>query len=483
MAYSKDKIDKCLKLANERISLKEISESESVDYRTLQRWVEKERDRENHEIVQEAKYNLNLNSKLPKVQDNLKTARLRDILLHKDYGLYEYQKNWLKDMSRFKIHFKSRQIGMTWVNSAEALIEASGGMEQTIISASEKQALIWGDYIKQHAQRLNINVKGSMSRLDVDGVNINIIANNPKTAQGYAGSVKIDEASWINKLERVYNIVLPIVSVKKVENMSARLAIFSTQFDEYSFFNKIFTDAIEFPTFSRHFTNIYEAKNDGLDVDIDALRDSMSAQAWEMFFECKFGDDENALFTRKMIKECIDVEIENRELLNNAIIECAFSTHKEKDIYAFIALQKVQEKYLLIARKEFNRATYKEQKEYLENFLKTYLKAKIKFEKRENSKFLYKDLRNLKNRVNSINFTKREQEELVFNLKKAFEDKKILIPNDPDLIREIYSIKKEGGENTAYIAQDYPVNFWTLALAYSVQNVGKGRAVIINNQS
>jgi phage FluMu gp28-like protein len=470
--YNKEIKENALKLHKEGASLREISKSTKISVSTLRKWIKQDRDNVLKEAIKIAKYK---QLKKPTIEYTPQAKRLLDKVLE-TYKLYTYQRDWLTDFSQFRIFFKSRQVGLTWAGALQVLIEAYGGMEQTITSASEKQTVVWRDYINFHSNKLGIKLEGT-ARPSVDGVHINIMANNHRTNQSFSSAVILDEAGWIPRLELLYSVMLPMVSVKKVKNMRARLSLISTQFDETHFFNKIFQDEIEFPTFSRHFIDIYQAKKNGLDIDIDTIKASMSKQAFELFFECKFGDDEFALFSRKIIKQCIDEEIENRKSVKKAIIEGAFGVHKEKDIYSFIEIERTKDKVILKSIKEFKNTTIKEQKIFLSNFLKNF-KNKILFENRENAKFLYKDLQNrYPKQLNKIEFNKKNQEKFIFELKKAFEDKKLIIPNNPELIREIYSLKKESTSMPTYSAPEYPVSFWTLALLFNSNKRG-GVAVV-----
>ena len=59
---------------------------------------------------------------------------------------------------------------------------------------------------------------------------------------------------------------------------------------------------------------------------------------------------------------------------------------------------------------------------------------------------------------------------MVLNLKKMFEDKLIVIPNDPSLIADIHGIKRKAGAkrflyDADRTAKGHSDRFWSLALA------------------
>ncbi|WP_303297275.1 hypothetical protein [Campylobacter fetus] len=54
---------------------------------------------------------------------------------------------------------KSRQIGFSYVSSADALIGAVAGRDQLFLSASEEQALILMRYMRHWAKEYGISFK------------------------------------------------------------------------------------------------------------------------------------------------------------------------------------------------------------------------------------------------------------------------------------------------------------------------------------
>ncbi|MEE3705427.1 hypothetical protein V2I29_07550 [Campylobacter sp. CX2-8023-23] len=93
-----------------------------------------------------------------------------------------------------------------------------------------------------------------------------------------------------------------------------------------------------------------------------------------------------------------------------------------------------------------------------------------------------------KSRVSGVWFSNTRKEEMALNLKKAFEDKLIKIPNDPLLIADIHAIKRTiGAKSFKYDAKrneyGHADRFWALALALShisiVRSKKGGGALII----
>ena len=80
--------------------------------------------------------------------------------------------------------------------------------------------------------------------------------------------------------------------------------------------------------------------------------------------------------------------------------------------------------------------------------------------------------RRFPSRVQGVYFTQSSKEAMALNLKKHFEDKSIIIPNDPALIADLHAIKRKSGAKSFIYDSDrnehgHADRFWALALALS----------------
>lgn len=121
-------------------------------------------------------------------------------------GLFEYQKVWARagdEGHEVRFILKSRQIGATYYFAREALIRAlKTGNNQIFLSASEKQALNFRDYIIDFVYEvLGIVLKGNPLELNIAGhdkmVRFYFLGTNFRTAQSYHGDVYFDECFWV----------------------------------------------------------------------------------------------------------------------------------------------------------------------------------------------------------------------------------------------------------------------------------------------
>ena len=438
------------------------------------------------------------NAKAPKkITDTATIKELKVKVLDHEYGLYPYQQKFLEDNSRFRVWLKSRQIGATYLGALEALIGACGGMEQTVISASEDQAMRWYDEIGVHAKKLGVVLSGTQTKIVVDNTPINIRPNNFRTVQGFSGDLWFDEFAWYQNPKRIFNLAMPTITSKKVEGRAAKVTILSTPFEEESLFYNLISDTGRYYMFSRHITNIYDAIKDGLDVDIKVLRDLMDSDSFAMAYECVFADDDNAYFPVKLIKSCVDYNLSYHTPPNDQVLYCGYDIGRVKDLSVLSGVYRdntpprlrastsgnlknsnvfkgndQEGNYYIVAIMDtLKNASFKDQKNHLKAHLNSYLKAHINIDKTGIGMNLTEDLQNEHNdRVNGVYFTASSKEMMVKNVRKLFEDKLIKIPNDPALIADIHAIKRRAGSKSFLYDSDrnsygHADRFWSLALA------------------
>ena len=115
--------------------------------------------------------------------------------------LYPYQQRWLADESRFKLWVKSVQVGASFAQCVEAVLDCAKSKEKTstlwiLLSASERQALELARTCKQICQAARITAELreneffhqtllSQHRLEFpNGARILALPANPDTARG-----------------------------------------------------------------------------------------------------------------------------------------------------------------------------------------------------------------------------------------------------------------------------------------------------------
>jgi len=514
MAYSPEEKQKALNLIKAGVAITDVAKELKINRGTLNNWIKKSKDKSvNKESIESLekqiatlakrapteansrklamvtkslerleKKSKKINKKIkPKISYSADVKALKDKMLKEDYGLYAYQKTFIEDESRFRLWLKSRQIGATYGCAGECLIDAMTGMDQLILSASETQALKWHGEIYKHAEKLGLVLSGSTSEIKTPGgATIYIFANNFRTVQGFSGSVWMDEFAWYINPKRIWEAFVPSITSVKAGETQARITILSTPFEQDSLFHKLCVDEEKFYMFSRHKTTIYDAVKDGLDVDIAVLKDLFDSDSWGMMYECIFADDEASFFPIKLIKSCVKDYMyyaPNRK----SILWSGYDIGRTKHLSVLSAFEKVEGKYTLAILDSFKGATFESQKTLLREHLTMYLNSNMRVDKTGIGMDLAEGLESrYPSRAEGVSFTASSKEFMVLNLKKMMEDKIITIPNDPNLIADIHSIKrKAGAKKMIYYSMENSIGhadrFWSIALAAKKLDVlGRG---------
>jgi len=506
MAYLKDVKEKALNLIKAGIPITEVALEFKINRGTLNNWINKSKDNvvvdssveglhkqiemlskrspteanarklamltKSLERLEKKSKKIEKKQKVkPRLVQSEEVKALKAKMLQDDYGLYKYQKQFIEDDSRFRIWLKSRQIGATYGCSGECLVDAMGGMDQLILSASETQALKWHAEIYKHAEKLGLVLTGSTSEIKTpSGATIYIFANNFRTIQGFSGSVWMDEFAWYLNPKRIWEAFIPSITSVKIGDTQARITILSTPFEQESLFHKLCVDEVKYYMFSRHKTTIYDAVKDGLDVDIQVLRDLFDSDSWGMMYECIFADDEASFFPIALIKSCVK-DYTYYAPNTKSILWSGYDIGRTKHLSVLSALDKVEGKYTLAILDSFKNATFESQKTILKEHLTLYQNSNMRIDKTGIGMDLAEGMESsYPSQVEGVSFTASSKEFMVLNLKKMMEDKLITLPNDPNLIADIHSIKRKAGiKKMVYYSMENSIGhadrFWSVALA------------------
>lgn len=406
----------------------------------------------------------------PTKRAKTKNTAARDALLAKaltdEFGLYLYQRAFLQDDSRFRLAFKSRQIGFSYALALDALLEAASGRDAVIVSASQDQADLLIGYAQRHAEKLGIELLAmSRSELVLDnGAKIVSRPANIRTAQGYSGSLYLDEFAWMPDARKMWEATVPTIVATK-----GRLTVCSTPYDKGSLFYQLVEDPDRrYPQFKRHRISLSEAVAQGLPVDEEELRGLFDSDAYQRLFELAWFDDADSYFTFDEVQACVG---DCLDITTDALLHGGYDVGRTTDASELILVES-DERAVVRVRKTLKRAPFSEQKAVLESHLRAYRIKQLNMDATGMGANLSEDLQQAYPRiVRPVWFTQALKEELVVNLKKLFEERKILIPNDPNLIAQIHGIKRiakasgfsyDSGRNKDIGHADA---FWALALA------------------
>lgn len=269
--------------------------------------------------------------------------------------LTEYQLNWVKDKSRFKIGVITRQGGKSFGTALEAVDDCMDHKTMWVfLSAGERQSKELIGKAKMHAKAYNMAVDAieddfraedgtTYKQLEIvfaNGSRIVGLPANPDTARGWSANILLDEFALHRDSREIWKALFPTVT------RGFKIRIISTFKGKGNKFYELFFGAPTWQKFtgpdfervgdrggwSKHFVNIYQAVSMGLDlhddegkpIEPDDLRLALNDdEAWAEEFECIPSDEVSAFLTHEMISAVEDVTIEKTPLWVEKLIAAA----------------------------------------------------------------------------------------------------------------------------------------------------------------
>ncbi|HJU09587.1 MAG TPA: hypothetical protein VJ728_01860 [Candidatus Binataceae bacterium] len=220
--------------------------------------------------------------------------------------LLPYQREWIADRAPVKVYEKSRRIGITWAESADAALDAGtrSGSDWWYIGYNREMALEFVEAAGGWARRFNRAVQGTEEIMIADqdkdilayrirfasGHKIVALSSRPSNLRGKQGVAIIDEAAFHDDLPELLKAALALTI------WGGRIHVISTHNGAANPFNQLLVDirAGRRP-YSLHRTTLDDAIAQGLYRAIcrDAgVQSSVAAEsAWRADLMAEYGGD------------------------------------------------------------------------------------------------------------------------------------------------------------------------------------------------
>ncbi len=382
--------------------------------------------------------------------------------------LYDYQKRWLLDPSRFKIGMFARQTGKTFTTTLELVddcfaAEAAGGRTRwVILSRGERQAKeAIEEGVKKHCQayRLGIEVvegefKGGSgeryTQLDVllpGGSRITALPANPDTARGFSANVFLDEFAFHADSRKIWSALFPVIS------NGWKLRVTSTPNGKGNKFYELMTDASLAGVWSRHTVDIYQSVADGLPREIDAMRQALNDDdAWAQEFELKWLDEASAWLSYDLIDGVEHDQAGRPEDYTGEPCFVGVDIAARNDLFVIWVVEQVGDVLWtreIIARR---RISFFDQDALLDDVFTRYRVLRCCMDQTGMGEKPVEDAqrRHGSSRVEGVLFTGPNKLTLATQGKQAFEDRKMRIPlGDRDVRADLHKLQKVTGPTGA----------------------------------
>lgn len=434
-----------------------------------------------------------------------------------------YQRAWIEDDSRFKIGMFTRRGGKTFGSCGEIVddcIKAEMDRRRvrwTILSRSEntaKEAL--EDALKpmtrayyavlkalsQHgapefvqdefhvpAHAREVHQGGEVFQIDVPearyktqevhfpgGSRVVALSASPDAARGFGGNLLLDEFAFHNDSRRIWGSAYPVAA-----RGGHKIRVISTPNGKGNKFYELMTT--EGNRWSKHHVDIYEAVKQGLDVNIDELREGMADQdAWAQEFELAWLDEASSWLDYDLISSCEGNSSGVPELYMGGPCFVGVDIAARNDLFVIWVFELVGDVLVtreIIARK---RITFATQDDLLAEVMRRYRVVRCFMDQTGMGEKPVEDAkrRHGEDRVQGVLFSAAIKLDMATTMKERFQDRRVRIPaGDPALRADLHSIRSRVGMTgiRTLIADGdsdgHADRFWAGALGMSAAELGE----------
>lgn len=409
----------------------------------------------------------------PKPRPVVLAALHKDLLaraLSPEYGLRPYQVRCLTAVERFVVWLKSRQTGFSFVIALKVLMKAASGRPQLVVSASERQAKAFLQYVLRHAERLGITPDDvTADCITIAGTKITALPPNAATIQGFPGDVTIDEAAWIRNLKKIWEAIIPSITA-----VGGTVEIFSTPFLPGSFFWRLATNHEgRWSQFKRETITIHDAIAEGMDVPggVEELQSLFDADSWAMMYLCQWAEDGQALLSWADL-EAASSPVDYSDQYDGPVW-IGIDVGRTNDRTVIVAIGRVDDKrYAVLDWWELHQQAFASQRDTIQQLPQLYpLIARGQIDRTGLGRQLAEEVSMAKPGIfRGVDFTAQSKEKWALNLQRMVQDKTLILPNDPGFLVGLHSVKKVAGQTgvkyeAARDANGHGDSFWGTALA------------------
>lgn len=374
--------------------------------------------------------------------------------------LYDYQKKWLNDKSRFKVAMFARQTGKTFTTTLEIVLdcletEAKGERTRwVILSRGERQAKeAMNEGVKLHLEAMGIVCEvlevpfkedTTINALEVifpNGSKITALPANPDTARGFSANVFLDEFAFHQDSREIWKALFPVISA------GWKLRVVSTPNGKGNKFYELMTDEAN-SEWSRHKVDIYQAVADGLPRNIEQLRKGLNDEdAWAQEFELKWLDEASSWLSFDLIDSVEHTDAGKPELYQGGSCFVGMDIAARNDLTVIWVIELVGDVYWTREIVELKRETLREKLTALDRIMKRYHVVAGFLDQTGMGEKMVEDAQyEHGKRLQGMLFNTSTKLNMATIGKNAFEDRKLRIPQgNSDLREDLHKLKKITG--------------------------------------
>jgi phage FluMu gp28-like protein len=396
--------------------------------------------------------------------------------------LTDYQQNWINDKSRFKIANKARQTGYSFGVALEVVLDCvERKTTWVLLSRGERQSKELMEKVAMHTRALGVACEELESTFKINDEDIKLLEvrypngskviglpANPDTARGFSGNVVLDEFAFHRDSRKIWTALYPTIT------RGYKIRVISTPNGKSGKFYDLWTDTKGI--WSKHEVDIYQAKDQGLDINIEELREGCESEDdWLQEYCCKFIDEAGALITYDMISNCendLTTIMLPEDFEPQGELYLGMDIGRKRDLSVIWITEKLGDVFWTRAVKKLEKTPFRIQRQELYWYLSlprmrrgcidsTGIGAQLAEEAKERFKSL----------VEEVTFTPAVKEDMAVTTLRKFQDKLVRIPAERIIRNDIHSVKKmtTTAGNIRYDADrnenGHADHFWAMALS------------------
>lgn len=371
--------------------------------------------------------------------------------------LLSYQKEMLDLIRKNKFTFLlcSRQVGKSFCISFAAVETAwtKPGSKVIILSSGERSAVELLDKCKRIAKvfqtafsdtaaNLTIDINATEIRFSNGSRIITLPSGDPDKIRGYSPVLTIaDEFSTLQDQDGFYASIFPFIT--SPFGGEKKLVIVGTPLGRANLFWRLWEEKNDF---AKYKLTIWDAKDAGLDVDIDTLKKNFDEEMFRQEFECVPLDSMTSLFSYELLNS-VTYETQPNGPILYRVGGMDIGRKHDKTSVAILAV--TANGTFIEEIKTFSNMEFQQQYKEASNIIRALKLRKFCVDASGLGMQLGEDLqREFGATVEPVAFTNAIKVEMLNNLKKAFSEGSSKIPDDPELLKEFQSIKRVVNANS-----------------------------------
>jgi len=380
-------------------------------------------------------------------------------------GLYDYQKDlhWRLDNNPFNVILKSRQIGISFAWAGFTVMKAIKGETSGIVSSTQKGSRRVMQYIEQWLAKYQMVfddieiVEHNKEVLRIgDTGEVHSFPNSQAASRGFTfDRIFLDEYHhFLHGTDKMmWDAILPTLSRKSKRVKVRSVCVNSTPFGEQGLFHGMYTDRVLFPDFKPVFYHYSHCP----DLDIGLIKRNMDSLSFQQEFEGVFVGDINTYYPYAITKPCIDQEMEYLTWEEMAALKvplyAAADVGRRRDFSAIVILAYLNGRVRVVHKvvlKTLEEKEWDNQHKVFHRILQLPNMMKMYIDRGYGDELIDK-LQKTHQIVQPFIFDNENKAEMHPMMRKAFESKEMVMPEDMELINCLHMIQRmQSGNNVKF---------------------------------